>query len=590
MVELDKSRLSKAILEDMEDFAKTGEDAIYWLANGKQTSIDKIITRIQSANIETVATSGLKTVDDWSKANRNFVVRTSVAPVSNDEKYSSFSIIENENSYGKLRYPLTASFASKTLPFSTKTFQNYSQLINKIKSAYKIKIIEKNDNESLFSYKKKGKFTGFIKNIGLGVLNLCRKVFRKDKYRSQPLFKGKIKINSSLSLGSGKRYKFSEQEKFTRVIFALTSTTIDDFAKKDKINLDSKVKAFANLYANVLISRAINYGDERSNKMVETSLTLQMSNTLAGLNIDAKTLNQASKLGLDAALYTINKLGLSIDNVMESMKASGYKYTTTPQTIEEAIAPKFSYINSAEMASKAIELLGLSAESKNDKKVDKVDDALNNPKPKDVIYIAPKVDDALNNPKPGDVIYLGQVDKASKLNGVKNSTIYLTRKSAEKYVDRVVTSRLKRNIENTVKKLDSYQGTEKTALKARRNYNFLEHMYTFYDRSKDLDANQLQEKVESELNKQNIGDNIYAHSYAKSIIDLRRDVVDGVFQGNDKIEKPEGKDTATLINEYTEKTYGSRLATYMNAVIKDCLKTVFKEIDDKTFEQKDLTK
>ena len=51
-----------------------------------------------------------------------------------------------------------------------------------IKSAKKrVKIIEKNDNESLFSYKKKGKFTGFIKNIGLGVMNLCRKVFRKDK-------------------------------------------------------------------------------------------------------------------------------------------------------------------------------------------------------------------------------------------------------------------------------------------------------------------------------------------------------------------------------------------------------------------------
>ena len=58
MSDLDKTQLSEALLKDMKDFARTGEDPIFWLVNGKDVSIDAIITRMQSANIESVVELG----------------------------------------------------------------------------------------------------------------------------------------------------------------------------------------------------------------------------------------------------------------------------------------------------------------------------------------------------------------------------------------------------------------------------------------------------------------------------------------------------------------------------------------------------
>lgn len=682
MSNLDKTQLSQAIIDDMKKFAKTGEDPIFWLANDKNVSVDEIITRMQSANIESVIDLGVKDEEQWKMSNPNYTLRKSVAPITNTDKYSSFALVENADRIGRLRYPLVASYASKNLFFSTKTFSGYSHLIDRIKSAYKVKIVERNDSGELFSYKRKGRIRAMLKNKGIGAVNLCRKLFKKQVFKPSISYKGKIVINSSISVGNNQRYKFAEQEKLTRILYALTTITSKELAKQNKIKLDKKVMAYANLYANVLISRAINYGSSSANRVVEASLSLQMCNTLAGLDIDKDTLKKANDLGMQTALYTINKLGLTKEQVMSAMRATGYTYQSTPNSIKEAIAPRRAYVNEDTYVKEAEDLIGI--EHDNDKAQDnraktaftantnkdvlkdkektnttnqetvktktedvKKDtmpkhekDVLDNPGPDDVIYLpGPKEKEALDNPAPDNVIYLGctqeeyekqkQEEKSKnkiddttadelntddlvawgdafaaldgavsgetkystldELEGVKTTDVYLTRRSAEKYIDRVVLTAIRRNIDGDVNKISTKEETSKVAQRAKRRYNFLEHLYTYYDRNKDKDTEVLQDSVDKELSSAELSDNIYAHSYAKSVVDLRQSILTDIFGEADKILKPEGKGIIAVVNDYAEDKYKSKLSTYVKGALKVCLKTIFKEIDEKNFEQKNLT-
>ena len=94
--------------------------------------------------------------------------------------------MEDDANLGRLRYPLLNSFASKTILFSQKTFPRYNQLLDQIKKAYKINVIEDDALDNLFTYQREGQFGAILKNIGLGALNLCRKIFRKEAIKSIP--------------------------------------------------------------------------------------------------------------------------------------------------------------------------------------------------------------------------------------------------------------------------------------------------------------------------------------------------------------------------------------------------------------------
>ena len=102
------------------------------------------------------------------------------------------------------------------------------------------------------------------------------------------------------------------------------------------------------------------------------------------------------------------------------------------------------------------------------------------------------------------------------------------------------------------------------------------------------DSEALKEDIEKELVSSEAGDNVYAHSFAKSIVDLRKGILTGIFGDEEKILKPENKEIATVVNDYAQDKYKSRLSTYVKGSLRKCLKTVFKEIDSKSFEQKNL--
>lgn len=578
MAQLDKSRLSKEMQEEVLDFNKTKEDAFFWLGNNKDVSIDQVINRIQASNICDVALSGIRTIDEWQNSNAPLKrVRPSLYPISNKNKFSSYALIEKNISYGKLRYPLCNSFASKQILFSNKTFPKYKELIKKLESAYKIKIIEKNDRDSLFSYKRKGKFQAKLKNIGLGVLNICRKIFKRNSFKIEPSYKGIIKINKSIAYSNGNVYIISEQEKFTKILDTILNLTVNSVAKRQKAKLDSEALFYSRLYAEVLLSRAINYGDKESNRKVESSLTLQMSNVLAGLNLTNQQLNQASKIGLYAALNAINKLGLTLEDVKQSIITAGYEYESQPQTIEEALFPKCKI---QEIDNSNLELNAISTQFKEDKQ------ELND---NDVIYLSYdkqkdiKLPAIINNNIQSNAN--SKITTQKELRGVKYDVAYINKITAKKYIDKVILKNFKNQIDTAIKGIYDDNVKDLKTKRLNRQYNFVEHMYTFYDKNKEEDIDKLNDLVKQELI-DSACDNNYAHSFGKAFIELRQDIINNIFGDYDKIEKVYGRDVATVINNYVEEKYDRKLSAFVLEKLKKDLKPLFKEIDSKTYTEK----
>lgn len=574
MSDFDKSRLSNEMQKDVLDYMQTGEDALYWLGNNKDVTVDEIITRIQSSNIETISRSGLRTVDEWATSNAPLkTVRKSLAPVSNTDKYSSFALIEKPANYGTLRYPLNNSYISKNILFANKTFPKYKELINKVQDAYKIKIIEKNDRDALFSYKRSGKVVAKLKNVGLGVVNLCRRVFKKTKFTAKPNYKGKIKINNSIVYNSKNVYKISEQEKFTKILDSILAVTVNSTAKKLNSKLGSNVLFFSRLYADILLSRAINYGDVETNRNIESSLTLQMSNVLAGLDLTPEQIKEASSIGLISAENAIKKLGLSLSDVKQSVQAAGYNYDEEPETMQDALLPKNALIKEGdeEALNKSEEILGLPFYR-----------ALPNLLHPPVSEFSKLKDKESKIAEANDK----KISDKKDLDGVKDSTVYLTKSSAKKYIDKVVLNCLKKQIDKSISGINDENATEKKLNKFKRQYNFVEHMYTFYDKNKENESDELDKLIEREL--VNGGDNNFAHSFGKSFLDFRQNILDKLFADKDVIEKKQGKAIATVINDFVEEHYNKKLSTYLLDTLKKSLTSIFNEIDENKFEPKNL--
>lgn len=542
---LNLNSLSVAMKNDLKDYQSTGEDAIFLLGKYRDLSIDQIITRLQSSRIGEVFNSGLKTVKEWNEFSAPLKdIRTSLSPVC-DNKYSCFALKESEQFYGQLRYPLCSSFASKNILFSKKIFPKYNELVKKIKDVYKVKIVEKNDKSELYRFKKENKIKAMIKNFAYGALNLCRKLFKKSKLSTMSSYRGKIVINNNLVFDNNSMYKISEQEKFTKILDGILSTTTSIAAKKLRSNLSSKELFFSRLYAEVLLSRAIDYGDPETNRKIEDSLTLQMSNVLAGLDMSNSELNEASKIGFNVALTTIKNLGLTLEDIKKSVMNAGYKYDVMPTSIEEALLPKYALNENLIKAED--ENLQQNNEQKKDESNDKYADK-------------------------------------TRLFGIKDAKTNLTKNSAKKYIDKVIESNLKKQIDKSVGKIILGDEGDKKLANLNRHYNFLEHMLSFYNKNKDVDKLKIEEILNSELNEsREVEDNNYAHSFAKSFVDLRKDILEELFGNKEVIEKKDGKSVMTLINEYVEQKYGKKLSSFVSNALNKNLKSIYREIDKNAF-------
>lgn len=547
MATIDKTRLSEGMRADLADYEKTKEDAIYWLGTGATKTTDQIITRFQSSRIVDVALSGLKTVSDWSLSNNSLrTIKTSTPAMSINNKYSSYALMENSSTMGNLRYPLCNSFAAKNILFSKKEFPTYNELVQKVQNAYKIKVVEQTSKDKLFTYEQEGKLGAKLKNLGIGIVNLCKTIFKKDKFKTEPSYKGKMILNNNYTYGNGSFYKISQHEKFTRIIDGILAITVKNQAKNNKVKLSDNEMFASRLFAEVLLSRAINYGDVESNIKVETSLTLQLSNVLAALDLSPERLQVVSKLGMASALNAIEKLGLSIEDVKNSVKNAGYKYAKEPQTMEEALLPKGGYASE------------ITPEPKQEEKND------TEPQPE--------------QPK---------ITTVKKLEGVKNDKVMLSKLSAKRYIDKVIEASFKKLIDSSVNQISSVQvkGGKKEK-RLERQYNFVEHMLAYYNKNKDIKPEELLAIIDQELNSTTVDDNKYAHSLGQSFVELRNYILEEIFKDAKHIEKVEGKGIATVVNEFVEEKFGKQLASYTTNTLKKAFVPLFKEIDEKNFKPK----
>ena len=117
-----------------------------------------------------------------------------------------------------------------------------------------------------------------------------------------------------------------------------------------------------------------------------------------------------------------------------------------------------------------------------------------------------------------------------------------------------------------------------------------------YGQNKDLSDEDLLKLVETELSVGEVNDNAYAHSFAKSFVDLRRSIIDGIFGENDRVEIA-GGDAATVINKYMKENFyadtprtSSLLSSYIAETLETKIKPMFEKIDSNEFEPVDLTK
>lgn len=557
MAEFDIYRLSEEMLNDVNAYNQSGEDGIYCLvASDREYTTDEIITRFQASNIEQASFSGLKTVSEWGNAPYGpSQVRASSKPLSKTGKYSSYTLMEKGIHLGRLRYPLRHSFATVKSAFANKKFSTYNVLTKRIQNKYGIKVVEAYKYNKLFTFERGNKFVGLIKKAIFAV----RGKLSKDMSERKKLdYAGTIYLNNTLSLSNGMKYEISQQEKLTKIYDTILEVSINKYAKQHKdLKLTADEKFVARLVAGVLVSRATDFGNIEDNKNVETALTLQLSNVLATLDLTPDRLKVASKVGLENAVEMIKTLGFSLDYIISAMQNGGHTYAQKPTSIIEAIAPLVKVAEKSEEEKLNIIQKPTSTDKNIEELIKQLEELQKQDEEKSKITTKPD------------------------LVGVK-SKVYLSRKSAYRYIDGVIEGCVSKVTDSIVKKRYAEGTTAKKIALLDRQYNFLDHIISFYTKNKDKDNTT---QIERELGCDNVADNNVAHSYANAFIEMREYIVNQIFGENEKIEKPDGKQIATLINDFVAEKYNSKLSTFVVEKLRKNMKDVFKQIDTNTYEQ-----
>ena len=381
-------------------------------------------------------------------------------------------------------------------------------------------------------------------------------------------YAGVIYLNSTLSLSNGMKYEISQQEKLTKIYDTILETSINKYAKQHKdLKLTTDEKFVARLVAGVLLSRATDFGNVQDNKNVETALTLQLSNVIATLDLSPDRLKVASKAGLENAVEMIKTLGFSLDYIVSAMQNGGHTYTQKPTTITEAIAPLAKIVEKQQ--------------SQDEQKEIQQNIVSNNPKQSTTDRSFEELIKQLAELEKQDEEKL-KVSTKPELTGIKNK-VYLTRKSAYRYIDGVIEGCVSKVTDSVVKKRYAEGTTAKKIALLDRQYNFLDHIISFYIKNKDKNnISQIEKELGCEIN---VADNNVAHSYANAFIEMREYIVNQIFGENERIEKPDGKQIATLINDFVAEKYNSKLSTFVVEKLKKNMKDVFKQIDTNTYEQ-----
>ena len=604
MLNVDKSRLTKEMLKDVEEYERTGEDAIFLLAK-RNSNYRDIITRMQSSNIAFVANSGVKSFDDWNNTwSLNAKINEDMVALNEDggnQKYSCYAL-KAPNSFNQgLRLPFIDTYASKkkSLFAGNTTFSTYNSLIENISNSYKIKIKELNYAKKHIIYKNGSKLVGMLKDKAHRVLNMCRKFLHKEQTVAPIRYKGKIKITKYLNSISKSKYGVSQQERVTEILDKIMYATVKYFAKNDKVELTSKEMLVATLYADILMSRAINYGDVKNNNDIENALKLQLSNVLCTLEPGSDKLKQLAGLGMRTAIYNLGKMGISLDEVVENAKKCGFTYSNKPTNYEEALLGSKLKLQEKEAGT---------VEEEN--AISKKDEVNANPqKPtennkladtaiaqkeseKDYQYftinhdIPPFVDYKI--PTSYTVVFGENKSQQKKEESVEPATkeVELTQKDARRYIDTVSVKAFKNYMAKSVVIMSGYANkTGKVYAKMQRRHLFVEDILAYYENNKHFDASQLVDDLNRLIAQKDGDDELQASKFANSLLTLRESIIFDIFKDKQSIKVTNGETISTLVNKFLADNYNATsLTPFINNVLKVSMKDIDKLSKPNTFE------
>ena len=567
MREVDRNRLSSDMLRDVEDYERTREDAIFWLGSHKRKSYKDIITRLQSSNINLVALSGVKTVDDWARRSSLInSINTDLVPVNNDDgvlKYSCYALKDTDTHTYGIRIPMMESYASKRILFMNSKCPNYSSLINKITKSYNIKIVEEWPKKGLVYYKPKFPILAKIKSAGYKVLNLCRKFLKKDQLVEPLKFSGKIMLQDRIYAGLSIRYVISNAEKLTEVLDKIMRVTVNHFNKTDKLGLSKKEMLMATLYADILINRAMDYGDTQLNGDIEDALKLQFSNVLAGSSPSADSLDEIATLGMKCAIYNLKKMGLGLNEVISNVKNAGFSFAGIPSSYEEAL-----------LGYRAVESVIEDEKVVEDDNKEENSDILNfgdfSQYYVDTILRGTPIYSNIK-PNDGEQVYI-EDEKKNEVTVEKN-TITVTEEKVRKYVDNVIKKAMKNYLGKTVvSKSNCATLGGKVYGRIQRRHLFIENMFSYYENSKKFDLSEIVEDLRAELETGGNIDSSYARRYSNLLLKTREEIIESIFESGIDYS---GKTVSELVNGFANEKYGKNsFSTFISSVLTKSLKDV----------------
>lgn len=620
-----RSLLSKEMLKDVKDYEKTGEDAIYWLANKKGKTYKEIITRFQSSEIDMVSNSGLKTEDEWKNLYHDFgEVNSGLVAVDDDEEkgklYSCYAIKGTTNRTSKVMFPLMESYASRYDLFSNKNdCPNYNYMLNKISDAYNIKI-KNSPKTNDVEYKESFKTLEKVKSAGYKVLNLCRKFLKKEKISEPISFRGKTEISTQ---------KLADSEKLTGILNHLVEKTAKYLNKTQKLNLSERELYAASLYSDILMSRVLNYGDSELNEKIELSLRLQFSNLLARDCYGIETLNKIADLGMDCAMYNLKKLGINTKEAVANAKNAGYEFANEPTTLREAMLGHKVNVYKDELTDD--ESLGISDTKKKRKNTQKPKIAKKKPieskkgkntpkkakeeqkeedkegpkkeeKPKAKKQSAnpkqkgskpktkkespkrPRKRNSTKNANPNDIKEeKPEEEKEPEIELIpeiekqpRNQNPQKFETSIRKKVDKVVNKAFKNYMQKTVLSMGRIEKQDgKVYNKIKRRHSFVEDMLDFYENNKKIDTNGVVDNfrtLNADLSKE---DKIIAKKYANALINLREAIVESIYEDRKLKDEYINATSADVVNKYiAERFEKGTLPSYLNNILIKSLKSI----------------
>lgn len=486
------------------------------------------------------------TKEEWFNDgfNNTFKVNEAISPITKNNEYSSFALIEPSDDM-LLHYPLDDDYIALVGPFAIKDGKEYTEFqfekeLNNIQTKLGIKVLQ--SNKLSFSKFKQN----FVKNAIIKIKNKFLKLCKKEPV--QTTYYGKIYLRSNIE-----GFVPSYVDRVAKIYDYILKVSVSKFAKKYKTKNNKKlpksIQFASRIYANILMSRVLDLNDVSNNIKLEKCLWLQFANVLNKYCFDSSELKAITKLGLEAAIQTCKDLGITKNQIVAKATKIGFVYDCVPQNEHEAFL--------------RVKERDYSIYSENSNLKNKEQDNVNkSSKEENITSFAKKSNESVNTTtkkKLSGEQELKEIVKTEKANNsVKESSV-------AKMVDKAVVNFLATQGTNLAEKINSGKISAKKVelTNAQLNlYNLVLSYYVQASRSKPMSVKNDCNYNENEISK--------AKLIAKALISERANLIADATSG--KYEKGDNQTSRAYINSICKIKTNSTVKEFFTKLIKLSIK------------------